>query len=155
MPTFIIFGAVLNEMKLLLPSHSSIVWQLVYYIFHYIRSTSYIETMIKASRRKKSITPKSRKSVGFAKELFPYTGPNKPKTNAEGKISEWKSNCEDGRELKVYVENGCCDNMTAKTVMLKFPQFGKYNYSHFNSAFQNCKKTINMSISNRKEVNCK
>ena len=111
--------------------------------------------MIKASRRKKSITPKSRKSVGFAKELFPYTGPNNPKTNAEGKISEWKSNCEDGRELKVYVENGCCDNMTAKTVMLKFPQFGKYNYSHFNSAFQNCKKTINTSISNRKEVNCK
>ena len=84
-----------------------------------------------------------------------YGGPENPIIDEHGKIKQWSLSCLDGRELKIYLENDCCANLTPKQVVVKFPQFSKYSYHTFNSAFQNCKKSICAILHNRKQVNCK
>ena len=76
------------------------------------------------------------------------------KNNEKGEITTWDTNNQDGRELKIYVENGCCDGLTAKTVREKYPQFKKYCYSTFNSAFTNARKTFNHQGRNRAKGLC-
>lgn len=106
--------------------------------------------MTKTSRKK---TPK--KSTPSNKEKLPYGGPPDPELDSSGKIKQWSATCRDGQELKIYIEYGCCDKLSPKVVVKKFPQFLKYSYSTFNSAFQNIKKSLNKQVDNRKQVACK
>ena len=72
-----------------------------------------------------------------------------PLTNEKGEITRWDSKGRDGRELAVYVENGCCDAMTAKYVREKFPQFQKYQYACFNAALGGVRRRFNGAVRNR------
>ena len=74
--------------------------------------------------------------------------------NEKDEITKWNCINQDGRELKIYVENGCTDGLTAKPVREKYPQFKKYSYTTFNSAYSNAKKTFNTQIRNRAKGLC-
>jgi hypothetical protein len=78
-----------------------------------------------------------------------------PKKNDKGLIINWSCKSQDGRELKYYVDGGCCDDMEPKKVRVKFPQFAIYTSSTFCSALSNCRKTRNDTVRNRSKKNCK
>ena len=68
--------------------------------------------------------------------------------NGKGEITKWNCGNQDGRELKIYVENGCTDGLTAKPLREKYPQFKKYAYNTFNSALGNARKAFNTQVRN-------
>ena len=96
----------------------------------------------------------SRRSSSNTSSQLPYSGPEKPDFDDKGRIKKWSSNCQDGLDLKIYIEYGCCENMAPNLIKEKFPQFKKYAPGTFNSAVQNCKRSINAQVNNRKQVNC-
>ena len=111
--------------------------------------------MMREYGRKKS----SSKSVGTRsarhQSKSPRNGSNSAKkVNEKGEITSWDTNNQDGRELKIYVENGCCDGLTAKPIREKYPQFVKYSYSTFNSALANARKAFNHQVRNRAQGLC-
>jgi len=66
------------------------------------------------------------------------------------KIESWKAaDPTDKRELKIYVDNGCCDGLTPIDVMNKFPQFRDYATKTFSSALQTARKSHNKCIHDR------
>ena len=66
--------------------------------------------------------------------------------NEKGEIIQWRSESRDGFELKVYIENGCCDGLKTAGIRKKFPQFTAYAYKTFNGAVQNARNRHNESI---------
>ena len=76
------------------------------------------------------------------------------KRNDIGEIISWKADSRDGRELKAYFEAGCCDGLTPMQSRIKFPQFNKYKYSTYSSAFHNTKRAINNQIKSRGVKKC-
>ena len=71
------------------------------------------------------------------------------KRNSKGEIISWKADSQDGKELKAYFEAGACKGLTPMQSRLKFPQFNKYSYSTYSSAFNNAKKAFNNQIKDR------
>jgi hypothetical protein len=78
-----------------------------------------------------------------------------PKKNDKGLIMNWSCKSRDGRELKYYVDGGCCDDLEPKNVRLKFPQFLLYMPGTFSSALSNARKSRNDTVRNRSKKNCK
>ena len=74
--------------------------------------------------------------------------------NATGEYIQWSAKSRDGQEMKVYIENGCTEGLKPAEVREKFPQFKKYNYQTFNSAFASLKKTYNNQIRDRGVTRC-
>ena len=109
-----------------------------------------------AKKTKSTSTPKKATSPKRAasKATLPYGGPENPELDAQGRIRQWSSTCKDRRDLKIYVEHDCTDNLPPSLLREKFPQFKKYNPSTFSSALQNCRKTMNAQNMNRRQVNC-
>ena len=105
------------------------------------------------SAKKKNNKPVARSPS--EKSSLPFSGPDKYQLNEEGLIKSWSASCRDGIELKIYVENDCCAGLTPTQVRTKFPQFMKYTYGSFNSAFQNIKKQANAQQHNQSKVTCK
>ena len=77
------------------------------------------------------------------------------KKNQKGEYTQWNASSQDGKELKIYMETGCCDNLSPAQLRMKFPQFNKYFYSTFNSAFHNAKKALNKQLEDRGVGMCK
>ena len=72
------------------------------------------------------------------------------KKNDKGEICQWSSTSDDGRLLRMLVENeNIKGSMTAGDVRKKYPMFNAYSYSCFNSALTNVKKSYG------KEVTCR
>ena len=72
------------------------------------------------------------------------------KKNDKGEICQWSSTSDDGRLLRMLVENeNIKASMTAGDVRKKYPMFNAYSYSCFNSALTNVKKSYG------KEVTCR
>ena len=71
------------------------------------------------------------------------------KRNTKGGIISWKADSQDGKELKAYFEAGACKGLIPMQSQLKFPQFNKYSYSSYSSAFNNAKKAFNNQIKHR------
>ena len=105
------------------------------------------------SKRSTNKTARKATSSRTSSQL-PYSGPEKPEFDYKGRIKKWSSNCQDGLDLKVYIEYGCCEDMVPNMIKEKFPQFKKYSPGTFNSAVQNCKRSMNAQVNNRKQVNC-
>ena len=110
-----------------------------------------------AKKTKPPSTPKKATTSKRAtpKTKLPYGGPENPELDGQGRIRQWSSTCKDGRDLKIYVEHDCTDNLPPSLLREKFPQFKKYNPSTFSSALQNCRKTMNAQNMNCRQVNCK
>ena len=109
-----------------------------------------------STKKKKVRTPsRAKASPKKPSSKLPYGGPEDPELDAQGRIRQWQSASQDGNDLKVYVEYGCDENLTPALMKTKFPQFQKYNPSTFSSALQNCRKSMNSQIHNRRQVNCK
>ena len=106
-----------------------------------------------SSSKKTKRTPS--KSKASPKKAIPYSGPEHPVLDDKGRIRQWSSNSQDGRDLKIYVEYGCDESLTPTMMKEKFVQFKKYNPSTFSSALQNCRRAMNTQIQNRRHVNCK
>ena len=106
--------------------------------------------------RKSSSSGKSVGTRSVRRHKSPGKSPAKTpsKKNEKGEITTWDTNNQDGRELKIYIENGCCEGLTAKPVREKYPQFKKYCYSTFNSAFTNARKTFNHQVRKRAKGLC-
>ena len=111
---------------------------------------------VTSSKKKKKRTSSGKPAAlpTQRQQSLPYSGPDNPVLDEEGKIKQWTANCRDGHDLKVYVEYGAADGLSPTQVQLKFPQFNKYSYSTFNSALQNVKKSANAQVLNQKQVNC-
>ena len=71
------------------------------------------------------------------------------KRNAKGEIAQWDANSTDGRELKIYMENGCCANLTASGIKEKFVQFKAYDHKTFSGACQRARTTHNKQVGDR------
>jgi hypothetical protein len=67
----------------------------------------------------------------------------------KGKIASWNGQSDDAFDLKLFVENGRLNGMTAKQVMAKYTQFNKYAYSTFNSALRNAQKVFKNTVMGR------
>ena len=105
---------------------------------------------IKSSLRHKSRSPKHKsRSPTRRSSRSPNNGGSNLEKNEKGEICKWDAHNQDGRELKIYVETGCCDGMTAKPIRLKYPQFQKYAYQTFNGALGNARKSFNTQVRNR------
>ena len=104
----------------------------------------------------KKRTPRKSPSANTSgKESLPYSGPKDPELDERGRIRQWSANCQDGIDLKTYIEYGCDEGLSMTLLKEKYPQFKKYNPSTFSSAVQNCRKSINAQVANRKSVACK
>ena len=109
-----------------------------------------------STKKKKARTPsRTKASPKKPSSKFPYGGPEDPELDAQGRIRQWQSNCQDGKDLKIYIEYGCDEDLTPIMLKAKYSQFQKYNPSTFSSALQNCRKSINAQVQNRRQVNCK
>ena len=65
------------------------------------------------------------------------------KVNAKGKIIRWSARSDDGRLLKMLIENGnITPSMTAGDVRTKYTMFAKYSYTCFASALTNARKSF-------------
>ena len=106
--------------------------------------------MVKGSTTKKKVRTPSRTKASPKKPAskLPYGGPEDPELDAQGRIRQWHSTSQDGKDLKIYVEYGCDEDLTPTLMKTKFPQFQKYNPSTFSSALQNCRKSINAQVHN-------
>lgn len=67
----------------------------------------------------------------------------------------WSVKCRDGDELRVYIENGCTKGLKPAEIREKFPQFKKYQYSTFNSAYASARKSYNNQVRGRGVKKCK
>ena len=103
----------------------------------------------------KKRTPKKSPASKRGKNSLPYGGPEDPELDGQGRIRQWSSTCQDGHDLKTYIEHGCDEGLGMELLKEKFPQFKKYNPSTFSSAVQNARKSINAQVRNRKQVACK
>jgi hypothetical protein len=65
-----------------------------------------------------------------------------PKHDEEGKIMNWDSNWEDAIRLRLYIEKGYVDGLTAKQVAEKYSEFDKYT----NKALTGGLKTLRDSV---------
>ena len=81
--------------------------------------------MGKTSRRKNSTSKSS--SAPQVVKCLPYSGPENPKLDEEGKVKQWSATCRDGKDLKIYLEYGCCDDLSPAQVRSKYQQFSKYS----------------------------
>ena len=103
----------------------------------------------------KKRTPRKSPSANTSgKESLPYSGPKYPELDERGRIRQWSANCQDGIDLKTYIEYGCDEGLSMTLLKEKFPQFKKYNPSTFSSAVQNARRSMNAQIHNRKQVAC-
>ena len=105
-------------------------------------------------KKKSSPSGKSSRHKSPARRRSPRNADAEDELNEKGEITKWNCNNQDGRELKIYVENGCTDGLTAKPLRDKYPQFKKYAYTTFNSAYGNAKKAFNTQIRNRAKGLC-
>ena len=65
------------------------------------------------------------------------------KVNTKGEIIRWSARSNDGRLLKMLIENGnISPSMTAGDVRTKYTMFAKYSYSCFASALSNSRKSF-------------
>ena len=74
----------------------------------------------------------------------------KPKMNEKGEIISWSAQSDDGRLLKLLVENGnITPTMTAGNVRDKYTMFNQYAYSTFSSALNNTRKSFGTYVEAR------
>ena len=72
------------------------------------------------------------------------------KMNSKGEIIRWSARSDDGRLLKMLIENGnISPNMTAGEVRTKYTMFAKYSYSCFASALSNSRKSFKTHVKAR------
>ena len=111
--------------------------------------------MTRTYQKKKSPTAgKTSRHKSPARRRSPRNADAADNLNETGEITKWNCGNQDGRELKIYVENGCCDGLTAKPVREKYPQFNKYAYATFSSALNNARKAFNTQVRNRAKGLC-
>ena len=61
------------------------------------------------------------KSSSNTSSQLPYSGPEIPDFDDKGRIKKWSSNCQDGLDLKIYIEYGCCEGMAPNLIKEKIP----------------------------------
>lgn len=76
------------------------------------------------------------------------------KKNEKGEFINWTAKSRDGFDLKVYVENNCCENLTAANIRIKYPQILKYAYTTFNGALGSTRKSFNKTVRERGVKGC-
>jgi len=92
----------------------------------------------------------SHNSVFIIKKAMVFRKKKQAAATPVDKIESWKAaDPTDKRELKIYVDNGCCDGLTPIDVMNKFPQFRDYATKTFSSALQTARKSHNKCIHDR------
>ena len=77
------------------------------------------------------------------------------KKNETGEIIQWSVKSRDGDELRVYIESGCTTGLKPAEIREKFPQFKKYQYATFNSAYASVRKSYNNQVRSRGVKKCK
>ena len=77
------------------------------------------------------------------------------KKNDQGELIQWSVKSRDGDELRVYIESGCTTGLKPAEIREKFPQFKKYQYSTFNSAYGSVRKSYNNQVRSRAVKKCK
>ena len=81
----------------------------------------------------------------------PSTPPSK--VNEKGEFLSLLAASSDGRELKMYVENGAIGpDMTPGTVREKFPQYKKYEYNTFSGALRRARNVQNKQVTDRSQM---
>jgi hypothetical protein len=72
--------------------------------------------------------------------------------NDKGEICSWTSTGDDGRLLRMLVENGNIKTgLTAGDARKKYPMFNKYSYNCFSSALTNTRKSLGTEVEAREE----
>lgn len=71
------------------------------------------------------------------------------------KVATWSSKSKDGLFLKLLVETGAVDGMTATEVKYNFRQFEKYETKTMASALSNANKSFSNSLKTRGSPNSK
>ena len=107
-------------------------------------------------KKKSSPSGKSSRHKSPARKRSPRNADaeDKDEFNEKGEIMKWNCNNQDGRELKIYVKNGCTTGLTANPLQEKYPQLNKYAYHTFNSALTNARKAFNTQVRNRAKGLC-
>jgi len=80
---------------------------------------------------------------------------NKHVMNDKGEIINWDGSSQDARELKLYVEHGCCDGLLPVPVKEKYPQFQKYAHNTFAGARLRYRESYNKQVDGRGKETCK
>ena len=92
--------------------------------------------------KRKIINPKKKAALDAATE--------NPNMNDKGEIISWSATSDDGKLLKMLVENGCIPlKMTAGQARDKYTMYNKYAYGTFSSALTNAKKAFEKEIDSR------
>lgn len=71
------------------------------------------------------------------------------KKNEKGEVTTWKGDSEDGKMLKILVENNCIHDKKPADIRALYPQFMKYSASTFRSALTNARKSYNNELYRR------
>ena len=58
----------------------------------------------------------------------------------------------DGREMKVYVENGCTEGLAPRQLIEKYPQFKRYDSKQIADAFRRTKSALLKTVSERSKL---
>ena len=96
------------------------------------------------------MVPVSKKRTTPVKKAVDDAARKLEKTNSKGKIIRWSARSDDGRLLKMLIENGnISPSMTAGDVRTKYTMFAKYSYSCFASALSNSRKSFATHIKAR------
>ena len=73
-----------------------------------------------------------------------------PIRNEKNEIISWSCTSDEGRLLKLLVENGNIkQDMTAGDIRKKYPMFAEYSYSCFSSGLANARKSFQKEIDAR------
>ena len=89
------------------------------------------------------MVPVSKKHTTPVKKAVDDAAQKLEKTNSKGEIIRWSARSDDGRLLKMLIENGnISPSMTAGDVRTKYTMFAKYSSSCFASALSNSRKSF-------------
>ena len=93
-----------------------------------------------------------KKNVNTKQKAVHDAASDQPKLNNKGEIISWSATSEDGKLLKMLVENSCITMaMTAGQARDKYQMFNKYAYSTFSSALTNAKKALEKELDSKKK----
>ena len=72
-----------------------------------------------------------------------------PKKSASQNHVNFTNHPKDGHEFKLYIENGCCDDMKYEEIVEKYPQFLKFRRGYIVQSLRRFREKFREKIASR------
>ena len=75
--------------------------------------------------------------------------PRTPRNATSQNNINFTNHPKDGHELKIYIENGCCDGLKYEEIVEKYPQFLKFRRGYIVQSLRRFREKFREKISSR------